>query len=238
MSEAEREQPVSDPPLHAQPGSLPDTTPAAATGTGEDGSPPPVAAAEGAPRRRGTRRRAAILAGITFLVLVGLFLVAPTAWVVWHDRDHRIAIPRRVAGLSLDENPAAHDTVDQLRRTLETSVSLESTTGAIYADDNGGSRSVLFVGGTGALSSAEVSLDRALKAVTEDTGGIDRARRVPPGRLGGVMKCGVTRAGPGITTVCGWAEPRSLGVAVFTNQTLDPSAELLRKMRAAMQGGA
>jgi hypothetical protein len=230
-------QPASNAPspFPTSPGSVPVATPAAVTGTGEDASRPDVAAAKGVRRHGAGRRRAGILAGIAFLVLVGGFFAGPTVWGIWHERDHRIVIPGHVAGLALDDNPVTHDTVDQLRGTVQANVPLESTTGAIYVDESGASRSVLFVGGTGALASAEVSLDKALKAVGEDAGGIDNTRRVPPGPLGGVMKCGVTGAGPGVTAVCGWAEHGSLGVAVFTNQNPDSSAGLLRKMREAMQ---
>jgi hypothetical protein len=236
MREDERQHPASNAPspLRAPPGSVPVATPPAATGPAEDASRPDTVTVEDVPRRGARRRRARLLAGIAFLVLVGAFLAAPTAWGVWHDRDHQIIIPGRVAELALDENPAAHETIDQLRTAVGTSVALESTTGAVYIDEAAASRSVLFVGGTGALTAVEASLDKALEAVAQDAGGISNLRKVPPGPLGGVMKCGVT-GGPGTTSVCGWAEHGSLGVAVFTNQNPDPSAELLRKMRAAMQ---
>jgi hypothetical protein len=181
------------------------------------------------------RRRKLALIGGTAAALILAAVLAPIAWESWSQKDVQIATPPRVAGLVLDDSQGAHDTIDYLRIAVQTGVALQKTTGAVYADEAGQSRSVLFIGGTGSISSPEDSLTKTFRLISDDSGGVENVQAVPAGPLGGVMRCGSTKTDGGSMAVCGWADNGSLGVAMFPNRPTDESAELLRTMRKAIQ---
>jgi hypothetical protein len=181
------------------------------------------------------RPRNLVIAGLTAAAVISAAVFGPMAWEVWSEKDVKIATPTRVAGLALDDSQGAHDTIDYLRTAIETGVSLNKTTGAVYADEAGQSRSVLFVGGTGVLVTPEQALSKTFGLITDDAGGVDGVHDVPAGPLGGVMRCGTTKTEGTPMAVCGWADHGSLGIAMFPNRPVDQSAELLRTMRKAMQ---
>jgi hypothetical protein len=206
-----------------------------------DPQDPPDAAADPAPEpdtgppSRLLRPRNLVLLGLAVVALVVAAVFGPVAWEMWSEKNVRIATPPRVAGLALDDSQGARDTIDYLRTAVETGVSLKNTIGAVYADEAGESRSVLFVGGTGVLVSPDQALTKTFGLITDDAGGVDSVHDVSAGPLGGVMKCGSTKTDGGSMAVCGWADHGSLGVAMFPNRPVDQSAELLRTMRTAMQ---
>jgi hypothetical protein len=183
------------------------------------------------------RPRNAALIGIVVVALVLAAIFGPVAWEMWGRDGVRITTPSRVAGLVLDDSQGAHDTIDYLRTAVQTGVSLEKSTGAVYADEAGQSRSVLFVGGTGSVGSPEDALTKTFRLISDDTGGVESVQSLPAGPLGGVMKCGSTKTDGGSMAVCGWADHGSLGIAMFPNRPVDQSAELLRTMRQSMQKG-
>lgn len=181
------------------------------------------------------RPRNLVIAGIAAAAVISAAVFGPMAWDVWSEKDVKITTPTKVAGLALDDSQGAHDTIDYLRTAIETGVSLDKTTGAVYADEAGESRSVLFVGGTGVLVTPEQVLSKTFGLITDDAGGVDSVHDVPAGPLGGVMRCGTTKTEGTPMAVCGWADHGSLGIAMFPNRPVDQSAELLRTMRKAMQ---
>jgi hypothetical protein len=188
------------------------------------------------PRRPGLLRpRNLVLVGLSVVTLTLAIIFGPIAWDVWHEKDVRIATPPKIAGLTLDDSQGAHDTIDYLRTAIETGVSLKKTTGAVYADEAGESRSVLFVGGIGVLVSPDEALTKTFALITDDSGGVEGVHEVAAGALGGTMKCGSTRTDGGSMAVCGWADHGSLGIAMFPNRPVDQSAELLRSIRKAVQ---
>jgi hypothetical protein len=186
-------------------------------------------------RSRLLRPRNLVIAGIAAAAVLSAAVFGPMAWEVWNEKDVKITTPTRVAGLALDDSQGAHDTIDYLRTAIETGVSLDKTTGAVYADEAGESRSVLFVGGTGVLVTPEQALSKTFGLITDDAGGVESVHDVPAGPLGGVMRCGTTKTEGTPMAVCGWADHGSLGIAMFPNRPVDQSAELLRTMRKAMQ---
>jgi hypothetical protein len=186
--------------------------------------------------RRGLPRpRNLVLIGAAVAVLVLGAVSAPIAWEMWNEKEVHIATPPSVAGLVLDDSQGAHDTIDYLRTAVETGVSLKTSTGAVYADESGESRSVLFVGGTGAVGSPDEVLTKTFGLITDNAGGVESVHEVPAGPLGGTMRCGTTRTDGGSMAVCGWADHGSLGIAMFPNRPVEQSAELLRTMRKALQ---
>jgi len=170
---------------------------------------------------------------VILLVVVGIF--GPTAWEVWSERDVHIDTPPRINSLELDDSQGAHDTVDYMQNAIKTSVTLERTTGAVYAESSGDSKSVVFVGGTGTLVTPSEALDKSFSLITDEAGGVDGVHEVAAGPLGGTMKCGTTTTDGNGMAVCGWADHGSLGIAMFPNRKVNESAELLRTMRKAMQ---
>jgi hypothetical protein len=181
------------------------------------------------------RPRNLALTGVGVLALVLGAVVGPIAWDAWKDKSVPIAIPPRVAGLVLDDSQGAHETIDYLRTAVQTGVALDKSTGAVYADEAGQSRSVLFVGGSGSIASPEDALTKTFHLISDDAGGVESIQVVSAGSQGGVMKCGSTKTDGGSMAVCGWADHGSLGIAMFPNRPVDQSAELLRTMRKAMQ---
>jgi hypothetical protein len=181
------------------------------------------------------RPRNLALTGVGVLALVLGAVVGPIAWDAWKDKSVPIAIPPRVAGLVLDDSQGAHETIDYLRTAVQTGVALDKSTGAVYADEAGQSRSVLFVGGSGSIASPEDALTKTFHLISDDAGGVESVQAVPAGPQGGVMKCGSTKTDGGSMAVCGWADHGSLGIAMFPNRPVDQSAELLRTMRKAIQ---
>jgi hypothetical protein len=205
-------------------------------------APEPVAGSDStgtanADRSALLRPRNVALVSVAVVALVLTAIFGPIAREMWGRDDVRIATPSRIAGLVLDDSQGAHDTIDYLRTAMQTGVPLEKSTGAVYADDAGQSRSVLFVGGTGEVGSAEDALTKTFRLISDDTGGVEGVQSLPAGPLGGVMRCGSTKTDSGSMAVCGWADRRSLGIAMFPNRPVDQSAELLRTMRNAMQTG-
>jgi hypothetical protein len=179
-------------------------------------------------------RNIVLIALVAIVALVGV-VFGPMAWRVWSERDVRLTTPQRVAGLELDDSQGAHDTIDYLRTAMETGVTLDHTTGGVYADTTGEPTSVVFVGGTGTLVSPADALNKTFSLITDEAGGVENVREVPAGPLGGTMKCGSTTTDGNEMAVCGWADHGSLGIAMFPNRPVDQSADLLRKMRKAMQ---
>jgi hypothetical protein len=140
-----------------------------------------------------------------------------------------------VDGLVLDDHPGAEETVNHLRRVLEADIRLSSTAGAVYADEAGRSRSIIFVGGVGSLASPRPALDKAFTVVASEVGAIEEVQEVPAGSLGGVVKCGHVKANGGPTPVCAWADRTSLGIALFPNRDTPESAALLQMLRSAIR---
>src|SRR6266487_1558051 len=112
---------------------------------------------------------------------------------------------------------------------------LVSTSSAVYADTRGESRSVIFVGGAGVLVSPTTTLNRAFQLLTDDAGPVQGIRAVPAGPLGGAAECGFSGSETGPQAICGWADRRSLGVAIFTNRPVEEAAALLPVIRGAVE---
>ncbi|HET8658510.1 MAG TPA: hypothetical protein VFM55_05885 [Micromonosporaceae bacterium] len=167
--------------------------------------------------------------------LVAAVVVLPGEWRVFQQRNTELKLAQETAGLRLDESPEAQSTADYLRTALAASMELKSTVGAVYADPVERSLSVVFIGGTATLRSPETDLDRLFRLVTDKADAVSGVRTVPPGPLGGVMKCGASTGAEDPMAVCGWADNGSVAIAMFPNRQIDESATLLRTMRADLE---
>jgi hypothetical protein len=230
-------RPLPPPGEHepATPGALP------WIGAGDAGAEPlGVFRFSGEEETREPRRRLRMVRNLTLAVLAVVLLVlavvfGPTAWRIARERTTSLTTPAQVAGLTVDDSANARETADYLRTAVAAEIPLRTTVGAVYTDQGGEPRSVIFVGGTGLLLAPEKNLDATFTLVSDENGGVDDARPVPAGPLGGVMKCGTTLTDDATMTVCGWADHGCLGVAMFPNRGVDESARLLLAMRNAMQ---
>jgi hypothetical protein len=174
-----------------------------------------------------------VLAGAVLIVLAGAFLALRVR--PWSAQPDQLVLPDRVAGLSRDSSGATEGTAERLAARLSRAVPLRSASGAVYADETGRPRSVIFAGGTGAIASAEEQLDKALRLATEREGAVDGVHSLPTAPPGTVMKCGTIDTSASPMAVCGWADQGSLGVAFFPNRSVAESGQLLREMRDAMR---
>lgn len=187
--------------------------------------------------RSGPGRRLGLLAlgAAGAAALVAAVAVLPGEWRVFQQRNTELKLAQETAGLRLDESPEAQSTAEYLRTALAASMDLKSTVGAVYADPVERSLSVVFIGGTATLRSPETDLDRLFQLVTDKADNVAGVRPVPPGPLGGVMKCGASAGAEDPMAVCGWADHGSVAIAMFPNRPIDESAVLLRAMRTDLE---
>jgi hypothetical protein len=187
------------------------------------------------PRRRWTRIRILVLAGLAAVVLLLAAILGPIGWRFLNRENVALATPGKVAGLTLDTSDDARQTMDYLRTAVAAKVSLSDTVGAVYDDPASKDRKVLFFGGTNVQLSPARQLDQALTIFNDDTGTVTGLHEVPPGPLGGTVKCGTSNGEGGAMSVCGWADNGSLAVALFPGRTVDEAAKLLLDLRAAIE---
>jgi hypothetical protein len=185
----------------------------------------------------GSRARAVrALGGIAAVVLLStLALTALTAQQERRLKNGRLNLPEQIPGLVTEVNPGVRDTVDGMRATLAAGIPMTTTAGAVYADAEGASRSVIFAAGTGVLASPSDALSRAFRLIADRSGPVSDVHDVAAGPLGGVMRCGTTQTSASATSTCGWADRHTLGIAVFPNRPVEQSAALLRSLRQAVR---
>jgi hypothetical protein len=188
------------------------------------------------PGSRPIRRIALIgVAGLAAVLLVIGILYGPTMWQVFQQRNTTISTPTQVAGLELDQSDDAKSTAEYIRDAVATSTSLSKSVGGVYTTPGDKTHSVMLVGGSATLWSPDDVLNDVFKLITDDTGGVRDVRDIPPGELGGVMRCGTTATQDGDMPVCGWADHGCLAVALFPGRTLDDAEKLMREFRPAVQ---
>ena len=111
----------------------------------------------------------------------------------------------------------------------------KSSVGAVYDDPASSQRSVMFFGGTGVLLAPDKELASAFGLLDDKSGAVRDIHSVPPGPLGGEMKCGTSTGDGGDMAVCGWADHGSIALAFFPGRTLDDAAALMRQIRDGVQ---
>ena len=181
------------------------------------------------------RRRRLAVALLAVLALAGIGTLGTFGWRIAQQKDARIATPDQVAGLSRDTSERASSTADYLRSGLAADIELDSSFGAVYQDPADARRSVLIFGGTTLLWQPERDLESLFRLMADEAGAVTGLRNVPPGRLGGVMKCGSTSGEGGDFAVCGWADHGSVVLAMFPFRPVDEAAGLLREIRESVQ---
>ena len=187
------------------------------------------------PREKPSRTKVIIL---SFLLAAGLAGASVMGWAIWRiasQNDATLTTPLTVASLTIDDSDTGLSTAEYLTTALSADVDLDDTVGAVYQDRSAADRSVLFFGGTALLWTPERDLDTAFGLMSDNQGAVTNLHEVPPGDLGGTMKCGTTNSEDGDIAVCGWADHGSLALAMFPNRSPDDSAKLLREIRDKAQ---
>lgn len=182
-----------------------------------------------------SRRRLLVLGAAALVGLAGVIGIGSFAWRITAEKDATLETPSQVAGLTRDDSERARNTAEYLRDGFSADIDLDRSVGAIYQDPAAAERSVLLFGGTTLLWQPGRDLDKLFELLSDETGKVTDLHEVPPGSLGGVMKCGVTVTEDGTLTVCGWADHGSVVLAMFPGRSADESGRLLRDIREEIQ---
>ena len=143
-----------------------------------------------------------------------------------------MSTPAQVGGFSLDSSEDAKNTAEYVRDAIAAEVNFDKSVGAIYKDQ---AQTIILVAGTGRVWKPEQSLNSAFKVVADDSGSVRDVRGVDAGKLGGVMRCGVTVDKEGDIAVCGWADNGSVAVALFPGRPVDDAAKAMLQLRDAVE---
>jgi hypothetical protein len=184
---------------------------------------------------RPSRHRLIVLGSALIVALAGAAGLGSAGWRIAQQKDAAVDTPTELAGLTRDDSDGARSTAEYLRTGLGAKVDLDRSVGAVYADPADPRRSVLLAAGTALIWRPDRGLAAALDLVSDNEGAVAGLREVPPGDLGGVMKCGTSASQDGDITVCGWADHGSVALAMFPGRTVDESAGLLRAIRGSVQ---
>lgn len=176
-----------------------------------------------------------VLAALAVVALILGIVYGPTAWRISQQRDPKLDTPAQIGDLRRDDGDAARETVEYIRVAAEAAVDFDRSFGVVYNEGTPGGRSVLIVGGTVVQWSPVDSLDELFTLITDDSGGVDAVRDLPPGALGGVVRCGRTTTESGDLAVCGWSDHGSAAVALLPGRSLDEASALFPQIRTAVE---
>ncbi|MFE9652624.1 hypothetical protein [Micromonospora sp. NPDC006431] len=186
-------------------------------------------------RRPASRRRRIVLGAALAVGLAGLGALGVGGWRVLAQKATTLDTPAKVAGLTRDDSEGARTTADYLRNGFAADIDLDRSFGTVYSDPADAKRAVLVFGGTTLLWQPERDLDTLFGLMADETGKVSGLHEVDAGRLGGVMKCGLTSGDGGDFAVCGWADHGSVVMAMFAGRPVDDSAVLFRQLREGIQ---
>ncbi|WP_319462428.1 hypothetical protein [Micromonospora sp. RTP1Z1] len=185
--------------------------------------------------RTPSRRQRMVLTVALVAGLAGIGALGAGGWRVLQQKDTNLATPVQLAGLTRDDSERARSTADYLRSGFAADIDLDRSFGTVYSDPADAKRAVLVFGGTTLLWQPERDLNSLFGMMTDATGKVTGLREVDAGRLGGVMKCGMTSGDGGDFAVCGWADHGSVVMAMFPGRSVDESAGLFRRLREGIQ---
>jgi hypothetical protein len=179
-------------------------------------------------------KKVAIICGaLAGVALLGSAVVyGPTIARVTSQRGTTVSTPAQVGAFTMDSSDDAKNTAEYVRDAIAAEVSLDKSVGAIYKDQ---AQTVILVAGTGRVWKPERSLSSAFKVVADDSGSVRDVHDVDAGKLGGIMRCGVTVDKEGEIAVCGWADNGSVAVALFPGRPVDDAAKAMLQLRDAVE---
>jgi hypothetical protein len=188
-----------------------------------------------APRKKSKATKIA-LAVLGAAVLALGVTTGPFWYRLMAQKDATLTMPESVGDLKRDDTPMAKEHASDLVAILRAQITdLDSSAGAVYEEPSGDrGRSVMIFGGTATFWNPERELDTVLEFISESgDGGLDGLKKVDPGPLGGVMKCGSTDMETASMAICGWADHGSIAVALFPGRSASDAEGLMRALRAA-----
>jgi hypothetical protein len=193
------------------------------------------AAAPAPHSRRSSPLRRVVLGALLVVGLAGAAVVGVAGYRVLQQKDATLRPPDAVGGLTRDDSPGAEATAENLSTALAAGIDLDETVAVVYADPASEERSVFLFGGTALVLTPGRHLDDALRLLGEQSGPATSMREVPPGDLGGVMKCGRVQVPDVAMAACGWADHGSVAVAMFPGREVAEAVNLMRELRAGTQ---
>ena len=179
-------------------------------------------------------KKVAIVCGaLAGVALLGSAIVyGPTVLRVTQQSDTTVTTPAQVGAFTMDSTDDAKNTAEYVRDAIAAEVNLDKSVGAIYKDQ---AQTVILVAGTARVWKPESSLSTAFKAISDDNGSVRDIHDVDAGKLGGVMRCGVTVDKEGEIAVCGWADNGSVAVALFPGRPVADAAKSMLQLRDAVE---
>ena len=173
-------------------------------------------------------------------VVLTLFILAAIAatagiWVTAPLRAQwpaRFTVPRgdQVAGLTIV--PGYEDRVADLERQIRDEFAISDAYAAVLKDPNSPTKPIVFVAATGLVLMPARELAQGMREISKGS----RIEDLPPGPLGGHLRCGgFTSDDANVVVVCGWVDHGSVGVTLcFDERPVDDCAAKLRAIRAAL----
>jgi hypothetical protein len=223
-----------DPPVPAYP---PPGHPQPATGghhpTGYPPADVPYAGAPTAPRKRGKGWIIALsVVGIVLLGCcgTGAAIVAPFVG----EYPATVDAPAHLAGMDKLRNPQSELFSAQMAKQLKRDTSADTAVAGQYATPGDPPNTVVVVAATGLIFSPGKEVASAFHGMEDGGLVVTDQRAYDAGRLGGVVRCGLSSNHGDALSVCVWGDHGSVGLALFQGREVAESARLFVRIREEM----
>jgi hypothetical protein len=137
------------------------------------------------------------------------------------------ATPSEVDGLKRDDSTIVQLLSAEANFRLRASEYVDGSFANRFEDPKNKDRSVITFGGTGLIWDPPKTLDGAIKG---QGGNLRNVKDFPPGKHGGLLKCGDGKDKDKDVVMCAWIDHGSMGIGVFYGKR--PMADDARFMRA------
>ncbi|WP_018351305.1 hypothetical protein [Longispora albida] len=180
------------------------------------------------PKKRSTGKIVLIVLLVLFVVCGGLGAVF--ALPVISQQGATIALPDKVAGLSIQKDANSQKITDAAVKSMEKSVGGHKSVAALYNGGGGNTDLVIFIGATGMNLFVSSQLDDAFKEINAT----DIETYKPTGDPASEIRCGNTSVTGSKGSVCIWADHGSLGFAIFMAKDKAKAAPAFLEMHKTM----
>ena len=143
------------------------------------------------------------------------------------------ATPPDVGGLKRDDSAIVRLIAAEANFHLQASPYVDGSFANRFEDPKSKERGVIAFGGTGLIWDPEKTLADTIKGAGQNLNGV---RSFPPGKFGGLLKCGDGKDNEGHDVVmCAWIDHGSMGIGVFYGKrSKEDSAQFMRALREAV----
>ena len=178
------------------------------------------------PRRRTGLLCAALVSVVLFGVLGYLY-----AGPILAEYPASLSTPDSVAGMPRLTDGRFQDVSDQMTASIRTESGADRPMVASYAPVGMTSQALMVSAGTRLLLDPSAAVREVFAGFGSRDGlVVTGVTSMPPGRLGGVVRCGEMWADAPLA-VCVWGDHGSLGVVLGFGRTVPETADLLRTVR-------